>query len=72
MTRAAPLVGRLNEGPLDIIGDVHGEITILERLLAHLGYDSDGHSESNRSLVFLGDLVDRGPNNPAVLEKPSA
>jgi hypothetical protein len=62
----------LNEGPVDIIGDVHGEFTVLEKLLAHLGYDDDGHSESGRTLVFLGDLVDNGPNSPAVLEKVMA
>lgn len=69
MTQPAPLVARLPDGPLDIIGDVHGEIEVLDRLLDSLGYDQDGRSEDNRLLVFLGDLIDRGPDSPAVVEK---
>jgi hypothetical protein len=37
-------------------------------LLWHLGYDNQGNHPDGRRLVFLGDLVDRGPNSPAVLE----
>ena len=62
-------VAQLAPGPLDIIGDVHGEFDVLERLLGHLGYDHEGNSTEGRQLVFLGDLVDRGPDSPAVLEK---
>lgn len=32
------LLGRLPEGPLDIVGDIHGEIGALAQLLTHLGY----------------------------------
>jgi len=63
------LVVRLPDGPVDIIGDVHGEIEVMERLLAHLGYDQDGLSSEGRRLVFLGDLIDRGPDSPAVVDK---
>ena len=58
-------------GPFDIIGDVHGCFDELAALLRTLGYEVDGvrakHPEGRRA-VFLGDLVDRGPNTPAVLE----
>ena len=64
-----PLVGRLPSGPLDIVGDIHGEIDALEGLLQQLGYRSDGSHPEQRHLVFLGDLVDRGPESPAVLHK---
>ena len=47
----------LPPGPLDIIGDVHGELGALEALLAHLA--EAGRTEQ-RHLVFVGDLVDRG------------
>ena len=65
----AALVGQLPPGPLDIVGDVHGEIDALEALLAALGYAADGRHPGGRRLVFLGDLVDRGPDSPGVLNK---
>lgn len=63
----APLIQALPMGPLDVIGDVHGEIDALTSLLHHLGYDHQGRHPDGRRLVFLGDLVDRGPDSPAVL-----
>lgn len=61
------LVKPLFLGPIDIVGDIHGEIDALRSLLGHLGYaDNGGHAE-NRRLVFLGDLTDRGPDSPAVV-----
>ena len=69
MDGSSPLVARLPDGPVDIIGDVHGEIDVMESLLAHLGYDQDGISADGRRLVFLGDLMDRGPDSPAVIDK---
>ena len=60
------LVQQLTDGPIDFIGDVHGELEALQRLLAHLGYRPDGSHAAGRHLVFLGDLVDRGPDSPAV------
>ncbi|MDA2807504.1 polynucleotide kinase-phosphatase [Nocardiopsis suaedae] len=63
-------------GPFDIIGDVHGCRAELEELLGKLGYgvERDGagravgarHPEG-RTAVFVGDLVDRGPDSPGVL-----
>ena len=63
-------------GPFDVIGDVHGCRSELEDLLRELGYaivrDSDAHAvdaihPSGRRVIFLGDLVDRGPDSPGVL-----
>ena len=62
------LIGKLFNGPIDIIGDVHGEINALRLLLWHLGYDKQGNHPDERRIAFLGDLIDRGPNSPAVLE----
>lgn len=60
------LVQQLPDGPLDFIGDVHGEIEALHLLLHHLGYLEDGSHPENRHLIFMGDLVDRGPDSPTV------
>lgn len=67
---------RDRHGPFDVIGDVHGCRAELESLLTALGYllerDPDGrpvdarHPEE-RTAVFVGDLVDRGPDSPGVL-----
>jgi len=53
-------------GPFDVIGDVHGCCAELTGLLAQLGY-RDGRHPDGRRAVFLGDLVDRGPDTPGVL-----
>lgn len=47
----------------DIIGDVHGHAAKLEGLLSQLGYkiQDDVWFHESRSVVFLGDLVDYGP-----------
>ncbi|MGB0952118.1 MAG: metallophosphoesterase [Planctomycetota bacterium] len=62
-----PLMQDLPERPLDIVGDVHGECSALEDLLQHLGYGPDGDHPDHRFLVFVGDLVDRGPDSPGVV-----
>lgn len=57
-------------GPFDIIGDVHGCIVELRTLLEQLGYSVIGDlvtPPAGRTAVFVGDLVDRGPDTPAVL-----
>ncbi len=61
------LVRPLFEGPLDVVGDVHGEIDALIALLEKLGYDRAGVHPDGRRLVFVGDLCDRGPDSPAVI-----
>jgi protein phosphatase len=65
---------RQEHGPFDIIGDIHGCCYELETLLQQLGYQAttlepDSPIWSNRAyahpngrkVVFVGDLVDRGP-----------
>ncbi|NOT73483.1 MAG: polynucleotide kinase-phosphatase [Cyclobacteriaceae bacterium] len=67
------------KGPFDIIGDVHGCFQELTELLTKLGYEIQRVPEDqtnfgfaviapeSRTAVFLGDLVDRGPDSPSVL-----
>ncbi|CAA0096408.1 Bis(5'-nucleosyl)-tetraphosphatase PrpE [asymmetrical] [BD1-7 clade bacterium] len=51
----------------DIVGDVHGCADALIRLLVKLGYERSGlgfryaDADNPRQLVFVGDLIDRGP-----------
>lgn len=66
---------RLEHGPFDIIGDVHGCCDELEALLGQLGYEITAVAPggptlvsgavyahpAGRKAVFVGDLVDRGP-----------
>ncbi len=67
---------KLDHGPFDLIGDVHGCFDELETLLKELGYrlarsGDDQRFETShpegRKAIFLGDLVDRGPKVPDVL-----
>jgi polynucleotide kinase-phosphatase len=67
---------RTETGPFDVIGDVHGCRAELEELLGRLGYaltrDAQGRAvgarhPDGRRAVFVGDLVDRGPDTPGVL-----
>lgn len=55
--------------PYDIIGDVHGHAGSLIRLLRKLGYeDHNGFVHPDRRVLFLGDLIDRGPDVREVLQ----
>lgn len=65
---------REEHGPFDIIGDIHGCAEELTALLERLGYaPAAGSTElgfvhpEGRRVIFLGDLVDRGPDAPGVL-----
>ncbi|MFI6101154.1 polynucleotide kinase-phosphatase [Lentzea sp. NPDC051213] len=67
---------RHEAGPFDVIGDVHGCRAELEELLVQLGYslvrDAEGRAvdavpPAGRKAIFVGDLVDRGPDTPGVL-----
>jgi len=67
---------RDDHGPFDIVGDVHGCRAELESLLELLGYrlitddlgrPIDAVHPNSRTVVFVGDLVDRGPDSPGVL-----
>lgn len=65
---------RDERGPFDIVGDVHGCLGELTELLSKLGYtlserngDLDVQVPPGRRAIFVGDLVDRGPDTPGVL-----
>ena len=54
----------------DLIGDIHGHSLQLVELLGELGYTKiDGvYRHPERRVIFLGDFIDRGPDQRGVLE----
>lgn len=66
-----------DHGPFDIIGDIHGCYDELQSLLIKLGYhvnedllysqQSAVTAPLGRKAIFVGDLIDRGPNSVGVL-----
>jgi hypothetical protein len=55
----------------DIIGDVHGHAGLLQKLLISLGYirGQSGFSHPDkRQAVFVGDLINRGPDTTGTLK----
>ena len=69
-----PLALRKARGPFDVVGDVHGCLDELLALLDAMGYGVQHAGKrfavtppQGRTLVFVGDLVDRGPAAPEVL-----
>ena len=54
----------------DVIGDIHGCSKTLEKLLSKLGYNRDSdeiYRHPDRTVVFLGDFIDRGPHQREVI-----
>ena len=51
------------------IGDIHGRADLLEALLAAIDADAAQRPPADTLLVFLGDLVDRGPDSCPVVER---
>jgi hypothetical protein len=59
----------LIEQGYDLVGDIHGHADPLHRLLQRLGYaDVDGvFRHPARRMIFVGDFIDRGPEQREVL-----
>jgi hypothetical protein len=54
----------------DLIGDIHGYANPLEKLLVKLGYSKKQgyYSHPSRRVIYLGDFIDRGPDQRSVLD----
>ncbi|MDD2325265.1 MAG: metallophosphoesterase family protein [Alphaproteobacteria bacterium] len=52
-----------------VVGDIHGRLDLLTRLLAMVEADAIQHESKIKKLVFLGDYIDRGLDSRGVLER---
>lgn len=51
------------------IGDVHGRLDLLEDLLSLIEQEIRDRPKPKTSIIFLGDLIDRGPESAQVIER---
>jgi serine/threonine protein phosphatase 1 len=47
-----------------VIGDIHGRPKLLDQLIHNVPWDLH-----NDKIIFLGDLIDRGPDAPGIIER---
>ncbi len=50
------------------IGDIHGRNDLLQKLLRQIEADDAARGPADTQIIFLGDLVDRGPDSAGVIE----
>ncbi len=66
----APQQPRLPDGQIIYaIGDLHGRSDLLERMLIRIQEDAANHPAEQRTIVYLGDYVDRGHDTRGVIER---
>lgn len=51
------------------VGDIHGRLDLLDALLAQIESDDAGRPTAESILIFLGDLIDRGPDSAGVVQR---
>ncbi len=51
------------------VGDIHGRDDLLAEMLGRIEADHRGRGPAEAVVVFLGDLIDRGPDSAAVVER---
>lgn len=67
----APPPARVPDGVrVYAIGDIHGRLDLLDQLLFRIEADERARGGGARTqLIFLGDLVDRGPDSAGVVQR---
>lgn len=50
------------------IGDIHGRVDLLDEIHGLIEEDAAGRPAARRTVVYLGDYVDRGPDSRAVID----
>ncbi|MBA2919743.1 serine/threonine protein phosphatase [Sphingomonas sp. MAH-20] len=67
---SAPPAAQVPAGTrLYAIGDIHGRLDLLDQLLFRIEADNRTRGDGSTQLIFLGDLVDRGPNSAGVVQR---
>jgi len=51
------------------VGDIHGRLDLLEQLLEQIEVDDAARADADTTVIFLGDLVDRGPDSAQVVQR---
>jgi serine/threonine protein phosphatase 1 len=51
------------------VGDVHGRLDLLDEILSRIESDNARRRAAETTIVFLGDLIDRGPQSAQVVER---
>ncbi len=51
------------------VGDIHGRLDLLELALARIEEDNASRGPARTFVIFLGDLIDRGPDSAGVVER---
>src|SRR4051794_31812754 len=52
-----------------VVGDIHGRLDLLEDLLAKIHAELQHRPARKALLIFVGDLIDRGPSSAQVIER---
>lgn len=52
-----------------VVGDVHGRLDLLEEMIGQIEQDAGRRRRAKTSIIFLGDLIDRGPDSAGVVER---
>jgi serine/threonine protein phosphatase 1 len=64
---------RLPAGPEEArayaVGDIHGRLDLLDQLLHQIREDMKARAPRKTYLIFLGDLIDRGPDSRGVIDR---
>jgi serine/threonine protein phosphatase 1 len=51
------------------VGDIHGRADLLDELITLIEADENARGAAETTLIFLGDIVDRGPASSAVIDR---
>ena len=70
LVRPAPAAASVPAGErVYAVGDIHGRLDLLDNLLAQIDADDAARPPARTTIVFLGDLVDRGPESKGVVQR---